>query len=332
MIRRGPTVVLAALLLALAATPANAAGWKWVSKGSIRGVPGSADSVTCPTTSLCVMAIGGNKIAWTTNPRGPARAWKKTAIAPASDQIGAIDIFQVDCPTATFCIAGDTHSRVITTTAPTGPAAGWVHRELPSDTYVGVESLACASPKLCGILDVSGYALISTDGGAVWNRSRLLVDASSTIRDITCAPGICAAAQPNARLYHTTTPRAVPAGWKSTRFKGSSAFVAVECASKSLCVAARGYNGAVYASTNPAGGTAAWKKVGSAGAAHLYCQSGALCFSLGGDLRWSTKPARKGSWKLALDTNGPILSSMSCPTARMCVLTDIGGKVWVGTR
>lgn len=332
MSRRGPTVVLAVLLLALAAAPAQAAGWKWVSKGKIRGMPGSADSVTCPTTSLCVMAIGGNKVAWTTNPRGPARAWKKTAIAPVADEIGGIDIFQVDCPTASFCVAGDTHSRVITTTAPTGPASGWSRRRLPSDTYVGVESLSCASPKLCGILDVSGYALISTDGGAIWNRTRHFNDASSSIRDITCAPGICAAAQPNGRLYFTTAPRAVPAKWSSTRFRGSSVFVAIECASKSLCLAARGYAGAIYASTNPTGGTAAWKKVAAAGAAHLYCYSGALCFSLGGDLRMSTKPARKGTWKTTLDTNGPILSSMSCPTARMCVLTDVGGHVWVGTR
>ncbi len=331
MVRRGSTLVLAVLLLVLAAAPAQAAGWRWASKGRIRAVTGSADSVSCPTTSLCVMAIGGNKVAWTTNPRGPARAWKKTTIAPAADEVGRVDIFEVDCPTARRCVAGSSHSDVITTSAPTGPAAGWSLQSLPSDTFVGVESLSCASATFCGALDVAGYALITSDG-VTWNRTRIVNRVASSLYDMTCVPGLCAATQADSRIYLTSAPTAVPARWTSARFRGTSGFAAVECASKTLCVAARGVRGTVYASTRPTGGSAAWKQVGAAGAAHLYCQSRTACFALGQELRWSPTPSRRGSWRKTLTSNQAILSAMSCPTSRMCVLVDVGGHVWVGTR
>lgn len=140
-------VTLGALLLA-SVENASGAGWTWKSKGKIPGVSGSADAVSCPTTALCV-AAGSDRIYWTTTPTGLGRAWKSVRFAPTGSAIGGGYITtEVDCPTATLCVAGDSESNVLTSTAPTSGLAGWVRSPLPSDSYVGVQALSCASTTL----------------------------------------------------------------------------------------------------------------------------------------------------------------------------------------
>ena len=331
-------VVLGALLL-VSVESASGAGWTWKSKGKIPNVSGSADAVSCPTTTLCV-AAGSDRIYWTATPTGLGRAWKSVRFASTGSSIGGGYITtDVDCPTATLCVAGDIESNVLTSTAPTSGPAGWVRSRLPSDTYVGVQALSCASTTLCGILDVSGYALTSVTPGGFGNTwARTPIAASiAALYDISCKPAVCVATDASSGLAVTNAPSGRPAPWaRVTLQAGGRRLNTVTCGSARLCLAA-GDGARMFVSTAPAATRSAWRAIKVAGAAsgidHLYCKSASLCFALSGTTVFvSTTPGRAASWKKTVTTRGTILSAMSCPTARQCVLVDVRGKVWVGKR
>ena len=331
-------VILGAVLLA-SAENASGAGWTWKSKGKIPAVSGSADAVSCPTTTLCV-AAGSDRIYWTTTPTGLGRAWKSVRFASTGSAIGGGYITtDVDCPTATLCVAGDIESNVLTSTAPTSGLAGWVRSPLPSDTYVGVQALSCASTTLCGMLDVSGYALTSvTPGGFgnTWVRTPIARSVAD-LYDISCKPTVCIASDATTGLAVTNAPAGQPAPWaRVTLQAGGRRIKTVACGSARLCLAA-GDGAKMFVSTAPAATRSAWRAIKVPGAAsgidHLFCKSASLCFALSGTtVLVSTTPGRAASWKKVLVTKGVILSAMSCPTARQCVLVDVSGKVWVGKR
>lgn len=331
-------VALGALLLASVDT-ASGAGWTWKSKGKIPGVTGSADAISCPATTLCV-AAGSDRIYWTTTPTGLGRGWKSVRFGPTGSVTGGGYITtEVDCPTTTLCVAGDGESNVLTSTAPTSGRAGWVRSPLPSDSFVGVQALSCASTTLCGILDVSGYALTSvTPGGFgnTWTRTSI-ARSTAALYDLSCKATVCVGSDATNSLAVTNDPAVQPAPWtRVTLQSGRRRINAVACGSARLCLAG-GDGSKLFVSTAPTAARSSWRSIKIPGTpfgiTHLYCKSATLCFALsGGTVLVSTTPGRAASWKKSVTTTGAILSAMSCPTARQCVLVDVGGKVWVGKR
>ncbi len=113
-----------------AAHPARGAAF-WRS-GTVR--PGGLFSVSCPSAKLCV-AVGGQDIAFSTNPRRGARSWTLVrgvdqslppecgADGPAS-ACGPPDLLSVSCPSVSFCTASDSFGSRVRSTAP-GTRAGW---------------------------------------------------------------------------------------------------------------------------------------------------------------------------------------------------------------
>ena len=333
--RRIVILTLGALVALVTAAPAIAGGFTWTKRGKIPHIIGSADSISCPTTTLCVAAGGGNEIHWTTTAGGKGTAWKRAPVEPRADALGPFEIFDVSCPTATFCVAGDDHSNVLTTTTPKAGAAGWQVAKLPSDTYVGVLALSCASPVLCGILDVSGYALTSVAPAGAWSRTRINATVNADLYDLSCVTGLCAATEANGKVWTTTDPSAQPAVWSErTLAKGGKRITTVACGSARLCVAG-GDSSSLRVSTDPAGAAATWRSVKVKGlvSPHLYCKSASLCFALSNTSVYvSTKPTRAGSWVSKRLKSPTVLSAISCPTTRLCVLVDNGGTLWVGRR
>ena len=328
-------------LLAVSADDALGAGWTWKSKGRIAHVTGSTDAISCPTTSLCV-AAGSDRIFWTTTPTGLSKAWKSIAFSTRGGTIGGGYITTaVECPVVTLCVAGDIESNVLTSTAPTSGAAGWVRSPLPSGTYVGVMALSCASTTLCGILDVAGNALTTmTPGGlgSAWTPTPTpILGPTASLYDISCKPTVCVASDATGAVAVTNAPANQPAPWARVTLRaGLDRINTVECGSARLCLAA-GDRAKMFVSTAPAANKSAWRAITVPGARsginHLYCKSASLCFALtGATVLASTTPGKSASWKPIVNTKGPILSSMSCPTPRRCVLLDIAGKVWVGQR
>jgi hypothetical protein len=116
----------------------------------------------------------------------------------------------------------------------------------------------------------------------------------------------------------------------------------VSCAGESLCVAV-GYEGSVYASTDPTGGADAWSvgDVNSKGAArHLTsvsCPSASLCVAVAGgpggavgSIVTSTNPAA-GIWQATQLPGSPDLRSVSCATPTTCLAVAKEAQMFVSS-
>ncbi len=98
----------------------------------------------------------------------------------------------------------------------------------------------------------------------------------------------------------------------------------VSCLSQSLCFAVDN-EGDVLSSTDPTGGTGAWRRVYSDSSAklrHISCPSIALCVAVGrsGQILTSTEPTG-GAWTpIKVGESG--ISEVSCPSTSLCVAVD----------
>ena len=113
---------------------------------------------------------------------------------------------------------------------------------------------------------------------------------------------------------------------------------AMSCASASLCVAGDD-GGNVMASTNPAGGAAAWTTPTNIDGLHkitaVSCPSISLCVAVdnvGSVLASRTPTATAPSWTLTPNVDpGTYLTALSCPSVSLCVAVDTGGYVTTST-
>src|SRR5262249_38704486 len=116
----------------------------------------------------------------------------------------------------------------------------------------------------------------------------------------------------------------------------------VSCPSENLCVAV-GYEGSVYVSTDPTGGSGAWSvsdvNAGLRVAAHLTsvsCPSPALCVAVsggsnnsnGGKVLTSTNPA-SGNWQAIQLSSALDLRGVSCGSPSLCVAVAREGRIFV---
>lgn len=117
---------------------------------------------------------------------------------------------------------------------------------------------------------------------------------------------------------------------------------AISCADESLCVAV-GYEGSVFASTDPTGGAGAWSvsDVNEAGsAAHLTavsCPSASFCVAVSGgngaaagQVFTSTDPAA-GRWQSTRIPGSPDLRGVSCATPSSCVAVAKEGRIFASS-
>jgi hypothetical protein len=125
----------------------------------------------------------------------------------------------------------------------------------------------------------------------------------------------------------------------------SGALQAVSCASQGLCALAT-YDGWIFVSTDPAGGTEAWSPVnvngkGQKGATHLNsisCPSPSFCAAVSGGsssanagrILTSTNPIA-GQWQTTQLGSQLDLRSISCGTPSLCVAAARGGRLFAST-
>jgi hypothetical protein len=125
----------------------------WRSNSSVGGT-----AVSCPTTTLCVLAGGTGDVSTSTNPTGGPSAYKYT---PGIDSMHP---FQpgtgVSCVAGGPCVIVGLSGDAITTLDPTGPAGAWSTATIDSST--GLAGVSCASGDLCVAVDQAGDALIGT--------------------------------------------------------------------------------------------------------------------------------------------------------------------------
>ncbi len=310
---RRPAISLAVALLAACAslfapTVASAASpgaWRAVQVAAAGQAP--LFGISCPTTSLCVAVGGGNTIASSTDPPGPASDW--SAVNPGGfTQPNWDEIKGVSCPSPQLCVAVSFDGLVLTSANPAGGVGAWNVSDLsPSGPNLHLYGVSCPSPTFCAAS--AGGAKIATStnpagGAAAWSMTQL--SGPLELRGISCpSPSFCVVVGDDGDLSGS----------------GPGDF---------------GDQGEILTSTNPLGGV--WQQVVAAGdPGNLYgvsCPSPALCVTGNalGDLLVSTDPTGPSAAWPATDGGGSVqLTGVDCPAATRCVAVDNNGDVLTST-
>jgi hypothetical protein len=330
-------LIVLAVSVGLASTPAAASarsGWKWAKSYHVKHLTPIDAGLACPTTKLCV-AVGDNRVLWSTNPTGGSKTWHSVALEPSSspDVQGTIAFDGLSCPTAHFCAAVDDIGNVFTTTNPTGGKSAWHGTEIDDIELLAV---GCSGPSLCAALDYYGNAFTSkAPSSGIWHRAALTTQSGAEFYGVSCAgSSLCVGVEAGGTIYRTNNPGAVTPKWRKTKV-GRGAWDDVNCPTAHKCVAVGGYNGKgrIAVSTNPAGGV--WKYVvinkASFGFNQMTCRGSGFCFALSD--WWSANPvAKKSAWHSTKVPTSDSQVEIGCPTTKLCLIGDIGGDLTVGRR
>jgi hypothetical protein len=349
--------LIAAVVLALAGgAVARAAGpLSWSSPALVDhhrpyASRGSLDAVSCPSVKLCVAVDDAGGVIVSRRPGKGASSWREVYFR------GAMTL-GVSCPSAGLCAAVDDGGNVILSTKPA--SGSW--RVVRVDHAQGLRGIACASRSLCVAFDTTRL-FVSTDPASrasSWRAVR--VEPARSVcqpgSPVGCGPqevmavscpsrSFCAAVDNAGNVVTSTRPTGGRGGWRSvrvdtsapspTRCLGScSAFMAISCSSRSLCVAGDS-SGNLFVSTRPRGGSSAWRSWYAtpsecSGCAQypvraIACPSVRFCAALDdwGNVIASRHPARGAqSWKVTrAPTNLPFpyhTYALACPSTALCV-------------
>ena len=205
----------------------------------------------------------------------------------------------VSCPSVSLCVAVDQQGNVFTSTNPAGGLPAWSG---PIDINQGgfMNAVSCPSVKLCVAVS-DGSVLTSTNpagGASAWS-APVSTHASNVLLAISCpSVSLCAWPTTCGRALGSVTVRPVARhlGLDAHRADSNEAERVRRARRRSpsgwLCVAVDS-DGNVVTSTNPTGGTSAWKMANPDG------------------------------------TN--FLTAVSCPTASECVAVDGSGNTLIST-
>ena len=208
-------------------------------------------------------------------------------------------------------------------------ASTWTMRQLApirnsenEPVQIGLSGISCPSESLCvavgGREGTIAFSQNPTGGSASWHEVKL---------EYPVGPGkTCVEGEPDCE-------------------PPSGALQAVSCASESFC-ALTTYDGWIFVSTDPTGGTDTWLPVNvnsksQKGATHLIsisCPSPSFCAAVsggsnnanGGQVLTSTNPVA-GQWQTTQLGSQLDLRSISCGTPSLCVVAARGGRLFSST-
>ena len=193
-------------------------------------------------------------IVTSTDPTGPASAWKVVA-ADGADPGG----FQaLSCAGASLCVGADLNGNVVASANPTGGATDWTLEAIdsPAGGSNEVGPIACVSPSLCVVAatgSAGNFVFTSTNptGGASAWASVTGVAQNAPLAAIACvSASLCVAEDVATDMITTTDPTGPATGWigfdVGTPNHESGG---VSCSGTSLCVAVGGQD--IVTSTNP---------------------------------------------------------------------------------
>jgi hypothetical protein len=280
--------------------PGSRSAWH----AAVIGAPVSLSSVSCPRSRFCVAVGADDAVATSTNPLGGPGSWRAAQLGLKDYQQNNRNLSSVSCASPSLCVA-TADEQLAVSTNPTGGAAAW--RSLaagdPFDgTYIGnqFDSVSCPSVKLCVAGDNivgAGIAVSTTPRTA---RAWRFVRVGSGITGVSCPSStFCVAVDRKGDVLSTNKPAGRARAWRVVRIDRGHGLADVSCASAKFCAVidvARG----MFVSTNPRGGARNWRPM----------------------------TVDRGNSRLGL-LNGP-LAAISCPSARMCVASDLVGNVIVG--
>ena len=208
----------------------------------LNGSPLDAVSITCPTTTLCVMTSANGTVDTSTNPAGGTAAWTVAQIDPPNALDGVV------CSAEPRCFVTDSAGAVFTSADPTAGPAAWTR----SRTTPAFTAGTCPTSSLCVTVGTGEIATSTATDAQVWKRQPI----PENLVSVSCPSGsLCVAVGDQGALYISTDPAS--GTWSHTIIDHGLNLSSVSCASASLCVATDG-NGHVVTATDPVGGPSAW--------------------------------------------------------------------------
>ena len=242
---------------------------------------------------------------------------------------GMID---VACPSVHLCVGTQARGVEISTN-PLGGASTWAITALPVTPGTPLDSISCASPRLCVAVSDAGQVFTSTDptgGAGAWQGTRI---GSLNYPEVSC-PQVRFCVVTDVNGVHVSTQPTRPHSWRWIRIWGASDrrrfgdLSSIACPSRRLCVATMdtaGYGGITW-TRSPTGPGRDWKTpihrdyifVPQFDPHSIACPSTRLCVAITqGTVFTSTDPAR-GRWKIGY-LAGIDLDNVSCPSVHLCV-------------
>jgi hypothetical protein len=346
-----------ALALCLVAAPARAQlSWK------VRQLTGEAGKVTmfgmsCPSASMCVAVGGNNTLATSIDPTGDLSSWNVAYVGtgavptPPNGIFGGNQIRGVSCPSPSLCVAVTYEGLIYSSPNPTGGAGAWKTVDLsPSGPNVHLYGVSCPTASFCAASAGKGKVATTTDptGEATdWTIAEL--GHQVELRGISCpSAGLCVAVGDDGdpltydgEVDVSANPLAgvwTPAETAS----GEGGLYGVSCPAATLC-ASGNLVGNVVVSTDPAGGSPAWRSFGGGGSVQITaasCVSASQCVLVdnNADVLTSKDPAG-GAAAWTFDNlvpystepgsfNANAMFGVSCPTAGLCAIAGAKGKIF----
>ncbi len=256
-------------------------------------------SVSCPSAQLCVAVTGEGYVYSSTNPTGPADAWR---VADIDGDGRDTHLLGVSCPTASLCVAvsGEryTAGKVLTSTNPTGGAAAWTVTQL--DESLDMRGVSCGTPTLCVAVGRQGRLLVSRDpagGVSAWTELGT-PGGPGDLQGVSCSwTVLCVAGNAGGNMLTSTNP-GIAASWQEADSGASVQVTSVSCLRSKQCVAVDN-NGDVITSTDPTAGS--WS-------------------------RTRLIPFVQPSHELEEPLNG--LFGVSCASASFCALVAADGQIF----
>jgi hypothetical protein len=331
-----PAVLLLAApvaVVALTASPAQAGSnppLVWSAPENIETVgpysTGTAlNSVSCPTTSLCVAGDAAGNVLTSTDPTGGASAWHLVPLASTGY------VYGVTCATASFCSA--LVNGVAYTSTDPAEATSWTASQSATRLTVA-PYISCPDTGLCVAGGQYGNLNTSTDpssANASWKPVK--IDGGANLTGLACpTDSLCVATDGNGNVLISTDPTGGVSAWGTTDIDGAAGLSDLTCPSASFCMAADSLGRLVY-STNPTGGAAAWQLVGSPNSTivpqALTCSSANLCVAVDDNTVFATTNPTGGSsaWQATDADESADINAVSCPDSSLCVAVDTHGNV-----
>lgn len=262
---------------AATAGPFTFGGQATIDTGAPYGLPAALDTMSCPSSGLCVGDTGGfGQIVSSTNP-GSASAsdWSQFPTAQIAGHEFSYSIGGVSCVMqggTPFCLATGTdptdstvggNAVFLRSTNPGGGPSAWQAQRFAPSPPLDVLAPACAagaSTTVCvggggSILWASGDAASPNAGGeAGWG--------AAPFAGFACpSAALCFAAQQQGTVLSSTNPGS-PSAWPSATSSstGLSSITGFSCPTTTFCIAAGSVGGAnrIATSTDPGAATPGW--------------------------------------------------------------------------
>jgi hypothetical protein len=285
----------------------------------------SLNAVACvPETTSCVAANSqGNALYATDVSATSAATW-----TPWSGPSGQSPSEAVECPATTLCLiaAGYVDGGGGNVYRASSLGGSFLTSFTPAN---GVNALSCASATFCVSAQAGeGFIRYTTNpAGASWTAVSI---ATGALNDVSCpSSSFCAVVDDAGDVRVATTEQGIkdPTGWTATNVDGATALRGVACISTTACIAVDG-SGDVLELTIGATGeaTATRKAVDGAKALTAISCTGSTCAVADGNGSLFSSTNAGAGWIMHYGGGAPF-TSVSCPSASLCVAATTGGDV-----